>query len=121
MWARWSKEYIKSLRERQRLQGARGVRAPAVDEIVIIKSEEKNRNRWKLGKVDEVVRGARVQTEKGVLERTPQHFYPLELKCDQSEKRSLNVEALEFQPKCQASKDAKMKIGVAIANEQDSD
>ena len=25
MWARWSKEYIKSLRERHRLQGVRGV------------------------------------------------------------------------------------------------
>ena len=57
MWARWSKEYIKSLRERHRLQGVRGVRAPAVDEIVIIKSEEKNRNRWKLGKVVELIRG----------------------------------------------------------------
>ena len=99
-----------------------------MDEIVIIKSEEKNRNRWKLGKVVELIRGrdgvvigARVQTEKGVLQRTLQHLYPLELKCERSEKRSLNVEALEFQPKRQASKDAKMKIEVAIANEQDSD
>ena len=53
---------------------------------------------------DNVVRGAKIQTEKGVLERTPQHLFPLELKCDLSEKtqeRRLNAEASVFRPKRQ--------------------
>ena len=127
MWSRWSKEYVKSLRERHRLQGVKAVRAPLVGEIVIIKGEEKNRNRWKLGKVvelihgrDGVVRGAKVKTEKGVLERTPQHLFPLELKCDLS-KKSLNVKAPEFRPKRQASEDARIKIKAVTASEQDFD
>ena len=66
IWARWSKEYIEP------------TRTASVTGGVKIKSEEKNRNRWKLGKNvelirgrDGVVRGAKVQTEKGVMERTP--------------------------------------------------
>ncbi len=57
MWSRWSKEYVKSLRERHRLQRMEGVQAPAVGAIVILKGEEKNRNLWKLGKVVELIYG----------------------------------------------------------------
>ena len=99
-------------------------------EIVILKGEEKNRNLWKLGKVvalihgrDGEVRGAKVQTGKGVLERTPQHLFPLELKCDSSEtmRKGLNVEAVAFRPKRQASEAAREKIRAVAADEQESE
>ena len=56
---------------------------------MIIKDEKKSRNTWKLGVVretikrkDGIVRGARVKTANGELERPIQQFYPLELTCD---------------------------------------
>ena len=56
---------------------------------VIIQDDNKNLNTWKLGIVvdvikgkDEVVRGAKVITANGVLERAIQQLYPLELTCD---------------------------------------
>ena len=119
---------MKSLRERHRLQEVKGIRAPAVGEIVILKGEEKNRNLWKLGKVvelihgrDGVVRGAKVQIGKGILEKTPQHLFPLELKCDSFERKELNVEAVAFRPKRQASEEAREKIQAVVAAEQDSE
>ncbi len=57
MWSQWSKECLKCLREWHRLQRMKGVRAPAVGEIVILKGEEKNRNLWKLGKIVELIYG----------------------------------------------------------------
>ena len=61
----------------------------------------------------------KVQTRKGVRQRTPQHMFPLELKCDLPERRSLNAEAAEYRPKPQASKEARMKIQAVAADEQD--
>ena len=93
---------------------------PAIGDIVIIRGDEKNRNLWKLGKVvrlifgrDGEIRGAKVQTSNGILERTPQHLYPLELKCDvQAPIVPLNPEVKEFRPKRKAARDAEQQIKV---------
>ncbi len=121
LWARWSKEYVRSLREKHRLvkQDASHT-SPAIGDIVIIRGDEKNRNLWKLGKVvrlisgrDSEIRGAKVQTSNGILERTPQHLYPLELKCDvQAPSAPLNPEVMEFRPKRKAAIDAEQQIKV---------
>lgn len=126
MWSRWSSEYVRSLRERHRLQGEKKVKAPAIGEMVIIKGDEKNRNLWKLGKIveliygrDEIVRGAKVQTGKGILERSTQHLYPLELSCDTPMKKDqLNPEAPMFRPKRPAAEAAREKIKAIAVNEQ---
>jgi hypothetical protein len=62
---------------------------PRKGSAVIIQDENKNRKTWKLGIVvdmikgkDDVVRGAKVKTANGVLERAIQQLYPLELTCD---------------------------------------
>ena len=117
LWARWSKEYVRSLREKHRLlQQDKKTDSPEVGDIVIIRGDEKNRNLWKLGKVvrlilgrDGEIRGAKVQTGNGILERTPQHLYPLELKCDFNDsKQPLNPDVVEFRP----------RRGAAIAAEE---
>lgn len=117
IWARWSKEYVRSLREKHRLlQQDKKTESPEVGDIVIIRGDEKNRNLWKLGKVvrlilgrDGEIRGAKVQTGNGILERTPQHLYPLELKCDFNDsKQPLNPDVVEFRP----------RRGAAIAAEE---
>ena len=49
VWSHWTKEYLRSLRERYvtKKKGGRGV--PTVGEVVIVRSEQKNRGGWTLG------------------------------------------------------------------------
>jgi hypothetical protein len=57
MWNRWTKEYIRSLREQHRRAGGEQTPFPAVGEVVMIKGEKKNRNTWKLAIVTELIKG----------------------------------------------------------------
>ena len=89
MWTRWTREYLRSLRERHASKRKDGCIAPHVGDVVIIKSEERNRGKWRLGIVTEliagtdgVVRAARLRAGKSFIERAVQHLYPLELTCD---------------------------------------
>ena len=91
MWKCWSKEYVRGLREQHRRKVNKAGQSPQVGETVIIKEEEKNRNKWKLAIVAELitgrdgtVRGARLKTSNGRLERAVQHLFPLELSCDET-------------------------------------
>ena len=105
MWNRWSQEYIRSLRERHNQRSGKQIAYPKIGEVVIIRDEDKKRNEWKLGVVsgviegkDNVIRGVRVRTSKGNLERAVQHIYPLELSCDEP-KWKPNPEAKTFAPR----------------------
>ena len=88
--------------------------------MVITKGEEKNWNLWRLGKVvklifghDGTVHGARVQTGKRTMERTPKHLYPLELSCGLAvDVPMLNPEAPSFQPRKRAAEAAKQLIKI---------
>ena len=108
MWKRWSKEYVCGLREQHRRKVNKAGQCPQDGEAVIIQNgEEKNRNKWKLAIVAELitgrdgsVRAARLKTSKGRLERAIQHLFPLELSCDEiPPKPPLNPTAITFQPK----------------------
>lgn len=125
LWKRWSKEYLTALRERHNLNHQRKKFQVAVGEVVIIKSDEKNRGRWPLGVVQElflgrdgVVRGVKLKTANGHLERPVQHLYPLELSCNVppvTKEQDLNPEARPFRPKRAAAKKAAERI-TEIAN-----
>ncbi|KAK3727323.1 hypothetical protein QZH41_006278 [Actinostola sp. cb2023] len=89
MWNRWTKEYVRHLRERHSAKATGQGTAPVIGDVVIVKSDEKNRGRWKLGVVEQlitgrdgIVRGAKIRVGKRHLERAVQHLYPLELSCD---------------------------------------
>ena len=91
MWKSWTREYVRSLRERHRCGGGKQTACPRVGEAVIVEDEDKNRNHWKLGIIesliegrDNVVRGAKIRTAKGVLERAVHQLYPLELSSENS-------------------------------------
>ena len=86
IWRRWSSEYLRALRERHRLKYRNSKNPLSVGDVMILKSEERNRNYWPLAIIeklivgrDGVVRAAKVRTRKTVLERDIQHLYPLEL------------------------------------------
>ncbi|KAK3723358.1 hypothetical protein QZH41_002824 [Actinostola sp. cb2023] len=77
-------------------------------DVVIIKGEEKDRNQWKLGIIEELIigrdgilRGAKLRAGRGVLERPVQRLYPLELSCDRGPPEAaqrLNADAPAFRP-----------------------
>ena len=105
MWKRWTRDYVRSLRERHRQYSGNQISHPKIGDAVIVQDEERNRNKWKLGVVenvikgrDGVIRGAKVRTAKGNLERAIQQLYPLELSCDE-EKWTPNPHAPSFVPR----------------------
>jgi hypothetical protein len=58
-------------------------------DIVLIKGDERNRGKWKIGIIesfivsrDGVIRGARLRAGKSHIERVMQHLFPMELSCD---------------------------------------
>ena len=144
LWRSWTGEYLRGLRERHDLKhDGKLSSAPKVSEIVIIKSDAKNRGKWKMGVIDAlipgidgVVRGAKVRTGETTLERPIQHLYPLELTCDVTEKEkqakpnatarekqaTLNANVPEFEPreKRRAAVEAADKI-VAVEIEENND
>ena len=123
MWRRWSQEYLRSLRERHRAQAGTGGDKPSVGDVVIIKSEDKNRGKWPLAIVEDlivgndgVVRGARLRTGKSYVERAVQHLYPLELSCDRQLPAPvrMNPEVAPFRPRRDAAVAARLRLeGIA--------
>ena len=83
VWKRWSKEYVRGLREQHRRKATDPGRGPQVGEAVIVyDGEEENRNKWRLAIVaesitgrDGTVRGAKLKTAKGTLERATQNAF----------------------------------------------
>jgi hypothetical protein len=57
MWKRWSKEYLRGLRERHNLTHKVKQSKLSVGDVVIIKSDDKNRGKWPLGIVMELFPG----------------------------------------------------------------
>ena len=120
-WSRRTKEYLKGLRERHNLKHDGTRTEPKIGDVVLIKGEEKNRGRWKLGVVvnifpgtDGIVRAVELRSEKSILQRPIQLLYPLELSCDvkkSGKDDTLNVEAEEFRPRRNAAEIARIQIG----------
>ena len=99
-------EYVKSLRERHTLKHSEE-RHPKIGELLLIKSEDKNRGKWRIGVVPDLIKGRDgvVQATVGTscIERAVQRLFPLELCCDRVRVKAdkptpLRVEAPEFRP-----------------------
>ncbi len=132
MWKRWSKEYIRGLREQHRRKVNKNGQYPDIGDAVIVHDgDEKNRNKWKLAIVsrliegrDGTVRAVKLRTAKGQLERSIQHLYPLELSCDNVQQNSsLNPTVAEFQPRSKrnAAKIAEIRILDLAAEDGDEE
>jgi hypothetical protein len=82
---------VRGLRERHNLKHNNKKFTLKVGDVVImiIKSDERNRNKWKLGIVEDLIAGrdgvvrlAKLRAGKSHLKRAVQHLYLLELSCD---------------------------------------
>lgn len=129
LWSRWTRKHVKALRERHNLIHKTKSMSVKAGNVVLIKGEERNRGKWKLGVVetpipgrDDVVRAVQLKVGKSFLERPIQHLYPLELTCDMPAKRGtpLNAEAQVFRPTRKAAAVAQERIR-AMMNAEDED
>ena len=100
----------------------------AVGDVVIIRSDNRNRAKWPLGIVeqlfpgkDEVVRAVKLRAGKSYLERPVQHLYPLELSCNKCDVQptKLNGEAPPFCPRRDAAAAENLGIQENFQNEQE--
>ena len=126
MWKRWTREYVRSLRERHVNGGGQQASVPRKGSAAIIQDDNKNRNRWKLGIVvdmikgkDGVVRGAQVKTANGILERAIQQLYPLELTCDDNNFQKPNPQAPTFIPRARRDAAAAASLRIEQQGEED--
>ena len=90
VWRRWRDGYLRGLRERHNLTHNLKENTLKVGDVMMIKGEEKNRSKWKIGIVTELiigrdglVRGAKLRAGRDHLERAVEHLYPMELSCDE--------------------------------------
>ena len=128
MWRRWSTEYLRALRERHRLKHQAVDNSLAQGDVVIIKEDQRNRNSWKLGIVDQlivgrdgIVRAAKLRAGKSFLERAVQQLYPLELSCDRTTVATpvpLNPDAPRFRPRRDAAVAANVRLHDLARDEQ---
>ena len=118
-WARWTNEYLKSLREQHNLNHKSSETEIQIGDVVLIKGDEKNRGMWNIGIVeklnrgkDGILRSVRLRTGKSTLERAVQHLYPMELSVDEHEQSNeeVNPTASKPRPKRSAAVAARMRI-----------
>ena len=102
-----------------------------INDVVMIKGDEKNRGKWKIGIIenifmgkDNIIRSVRIRTGKSIIERPIQLLYPMELRCDSKtatrntqDDKKLNANAEEFQPKKSAAAVAEQRIKDNADNE----
>ena len=120
MWKRWTREYLRGLRERHTLARKDSPCGVEIGDVCIIKDDNKDRNKWKLGIVEEliagrdgIVRAVKLRAGKSYLERAVQQLYPLELSCDRSreaQRPPLNPEASVFRPRRDAAVAARLRV-----------
>ena len=135
MWRRWTDDYLRRLREQHRLKHQGNQSDIAVGDVMLVKDDERNRGKWKMGIVVELITGrdgivraasSRMKTGTGsYLEQALQQLYLLELSCDREPQRAqnvLSVNAAEFTPRRetrQAARDALGRIA-AFANDENN-
>ena len=107
---------MSALRERHRLRRGKKRKENSLEvrDVVIVKSQERNRSFWPLGNVEQliagrdgVVQGAKLLVGQSHVERPVQLLYPLELSCDEDTHReravTLNPDGAVFRPRRDAA------------------
>ena len=110
LWSRWSGEYVKGLRETHNLNHKTKQLSIKPGDVVLITSDERNRGKWNIGVVEQLIKGrdnvvhaVRLRAGKSFIERAVQQLCPIKLSCDiphkTEEVTELNPRANEFNPR----------------------
>ena len=126
VWNRWRTEYLRALRERHDLTHDGKTNEISVGDVMLIKGDQKNRQKWKIGIVkqlitgrDGVVRGATLRAGRDTMERAVQHLYPMEMTCDMSQPTlsTLNPTVETFEPRRAAAVTSEKRTKEMLENE----
>ncbi|GFY52881.1 uncharacterized protein TNIN_388831 [Trichonephila inaurata madagascariensis] len=86
LWHRWKNQYLLDLLTAHSVKNLETHLEPKVGDLVLIEENTKNKLLWKLGKIERTLPGRdnktrcyELKTSSGLLKRTVQHLYPLEL------------------------------------------
>ena len=102
----------------------------SIGDVVLIKNEDRNRRKWKIGIVDklyygrdDVIHVVQLKSGKSFIQRPIQDLYPLELNCDikREKEKELNVEATLFRQKRTAAAIAEIGIQNTVEFENAND
>ena len=115
-WKRWKGEYLLELRQNHQMLSKKKELVIATGDVVLIHEDGKKRNRWPLGKIEElmygkdgIIRGAKVKTSQGYLQRPFQKLYLLEVRSDHirdcSEEISEKNEPVQLETKLNQKED----------------
>ena len=114
-WSGWSNKYIRILRESHNLKHHQKTNAIKTGDVVLIKGDNKNRDKRNIGIVTDLypgadgeVRAVKLPVGNKVYERTIQHLYTMELSCIlegmNQDGKELNANSKEFKTtKCSRS------------------
>ena len=129
VWKRWRHEYVHSLMETHRIT-RKTAKAPDIGEIALIVADEKNRTKWKKGRVmrhvrgrDGVIRGVILLHKGHHIERPLTLVCPLEIKGPvATEDAPLQLtpgsqQTERFRFRRQAAENAKEKIRLIITDD----
>ena len=85
-WKRWEREYLLELRENHKILTKKGKADIQIGDVVLIHEDGIKRNKWTLGRIeaiipgnDGVIRGAKIRTAQGHVQRPLQKLFPLEV------------------------------------------
>ena len=100
-WSRWKNEYVTSLREFQKKYKQSNKLTPNINDIVIVYEEKQPRNKWKLGRIDSLIKGTDGQIRganvmmgktKNLISRPVNKLYPIEFaNCDKPSVQNKDV------------------------------
>ena len=126
VWKRWSREYLRSLRERHRAKIKPGLVQKVGDVVTIANNEKKGE--WTLEVVEELVTGkdnevrvVKIRGSKSHMERAVQQLYLLELSCDVEQPIPpvvMNPQAPVFRPRRDAAVAARERVRELIQTEE---
>jgi len=104
-WKRWTKEYLLDLREHHKMRTRS--KELVIQDVVLIQDYLKKRNKWKMGRVmdvirgtDSAVRGTKLRTTtdgKGIptiVTRPLQRLYPLEINSGEEQENSTTIDGI---------------------------
>ena len=127
LWSRWTGEYLRDLRERHVMKNNKSEAKLKAGDVVLIKGEKRNRGKWNIGIVEEMIKGldgivrvVKLRAGKSHLERPIQHLYPVELELEREARKEsrdakLDADAPEFRPRRNTAQESKDKLaGIAM-------
>ena len=101
-WSRWRNEYLRELREHNKVKNSKNAINPSINDVVLIYDEKLKRSRWRMGRIknlivsrDGKIRAAEVNVISNgalsTLTRPINKLYPVEIHVNNEVYKDVNI------------------------------